>query len=64
MEARRQALIRFLREEMAIPATDLQLVLQCSEPMPNLLPMVMWQYGLVDVNQLNSIFDWLEQQES
>ncbi|WP_155834800.1 DUF2949 domain-containing protein [Leptolyngbya sp. PCC 6406] len=25
------------------------------------LPMVLWQYGLVSLAQLEDIFDWLEQ---
>ncbi len=61
MESRRQALIRFLQEELAIPSADLELALQALEPMPNLLPMILWQYGLVTIAQLNRIFDWLEQ---
>ncbi len=61
MESRRQALIRFLRDELAIPSADLELALQSPEPMPNLLPMILWQYGLVTITQLNRIFDWLEQ---
>jgi hypothetical protein len=27
---------------------------------PHLLPMVLWQYGLVTLEQLDQIFDWLE----
>jgi hypothetical protein len=27
---------------------------------PNLLPMILWQYGLVTLEQLDRIFDWLE----
>jgi hypothetical protein len=26
----------------------------------NLLPMILWQYGLVTLKQLDQIFDWLE----
>jgi Protein of unknown function (DUF2949) len=24
------------------------------------LPIILWQYGLVTLSQLNQIFDWLE----
>ena len=61
MEARKQALIQFLQDEMAIPATDLQLAILNTEQLPNLFPMVLWQYGLVNLSQLSQIFDWLEQ---
>lgn len=27
---------------------------------PNQLPIVLWQYGLVSLDELNRIFDWLE----
>ncbi|MGG6265979.1 DUF2949 domain-containing protein [Leptolyngbya sp. AN03gr2] len=53
--------LRFLRQEVAIPEADLQLALRHSEQVPNLLPMILWQYGLVTLNQLNQIFDWMEQ---
>ncbi|MHC5719238.1 MAG: DUF2949 domain-containing protein, partial [Nostoc sp.] len=26
------------------------------------LPMLLWQYGLVDLEQLGKIFDWLAEQ--
>jgi hypothetical protein len=51
-------LIRFLQQEVAIPAADLQFAIERAEP--GLLPMILWQYRLVTLNQLNQIFDWLE----
>lgn len=53
--------LRFLRQEVAIPEADLQLALRHPEQVPNLLPMILWQYGLVTLSQLNQIFDWMEQ---
>ena len=53
-------LIRFLQEELAIPAESIDLVLRQEESMPNLLPMVLWQYGLVTLEQLDQILNWLE----
>ena len=40
-------LIRFLQEELAIPAESIEFLLRQEESMPNLLAMVLWQYGLV-----------------
>ncbi len=61
MESRKQTkLINFLLEEMAIPAVAISLALRHVEQTPSLLPMVLWQYGLVTLTQLNQIFDWLE----
>lgn len=54
-------LISFLQNDLAIPARSIQLALRDIEQTPNLLPMTLWQYGLVTLTQLNQIFDWLEQ---
>ena len=54
-------LIRFLREELRIPADSIKVALRHhQEPIPSLLPMVLWQYGLITLEQLDKIFDWLE----
>lgn len=54
-------LIRFLREELRIPSDSIRVALRHhKEPIPSLLPMVLWQYGLVSLEQLDKIFDWLE----
>ena len=53
-------LLHFLREELAIPAAEIAIALRHREQSPNLLPMILWQYGLVSLDQLNRIFDWLE----
>ena len=45
---------------MAIPADAIALGLRRSASSPNLLPIVLWQYGLVTTHQLDQIFDWLE----
>lgn len=53
-------LIRFLKEEMAIPADSIAIALRQSEHGLNPLPMVLWQYGLITLEQLDRIFDWME----
>lgn len=53
-------LIDFLVSELAIPRDSIALGLRQSETAPNLLPMVLWQYGLVTTEQLDQIFTWLE----
>ncbi|PSB34921.1 DUF2949 domain-containing protein [Stenomitos frigidus] len=53
--------IRFLQDDLMIPDAGLQLALRHPEQSPSLLPMILWQYGLVTLAQLNQIFDWLEQ---
>lgn len=53
-------LIRFLQEELAIPPASIDLAVRHPEQTPNLLPMVLWQYGLITLDQLDRILDWLE----
>lgn len=53
-------LIRFLRKELLIPKESIAVALRQGERTPHLLPIVLWQYGLVTLEQLDQIFDWLE----
>jgi hypothetical protein len=53
-------LIKFLQEELAISAASLQVALKHSEQDPGPLPMILWQYGLVTLEQLEQIYDWME----
>lgn len=53
-------LIQFLREELSIPTESIAIALKQPEHDSNLLPMVLWQYGLITLEQLDRIFDWLE----
>ena len=53
-------LIRFLQEELAIPLSSITVAVRRCEEDPGPLPMVLWQYGLVTLEQLDRIFDWLE----
>lgn len=53
-------LIRFLQEELLIPQESIEMALRQKEMFPDLLPMVLWQYGLITLEQLEQIFDWLE----
>lgn len=55
-----QGLIRFLGDELAIPSTSIDLAIRHQPDTLNLFPMVLWQYGLVTLKQLDQIFDWLE----
>jgi hypothetical protein len=56
----KQRLIEFLQNELAIPADAIAVALRHPEDTPNLLPMVLWQYGLITLEQLDKVFDWLE----
>ncbi|HAJ63749.1 MAG TPA: DUF2949 domain-containing protein [Cyanobacteria bacterium UBA8543] len=55
-----QRLVRFLQDDLAIPSASIELAVRQGEEAPNQLPMLLWQYGLVTLEQLDRIFDWLE----
>ena len=53
-------LINFLQSELAIPTDSITTALRHPEQNQSLLPIILWQYGLVTLEQLDQIFDWLE----
>lgn len=52
--------MRFLNEELALSQDSIAIAQRYSEQNPGPLPMILWQYGLVTLEQLDRIFDWLE----
>jgi hypothetical protein len=54
-------LVEFLRNELAIAPSSIEMVLRHSELDPGPLPMILWRYGLVTIAQLEKIYDWMEQ---
>ncbi|OUC13734.1 MAG: hypothetical protein B0A82_15640 [Alkalinema sp. CACIAM 70d] len=64
MEPTNHPLVQFLRDELLLPADSIALALNNSQHAPSQLPMVLWQYGLITLRQLDQIFDWLERQNS
>jgi hypothetical protein len=53
-------LVNFLQKELALSAAAIAMALRYREQDPGPLPMILWQYGLVSLEQLEQIFDWLE----
>ena len=51
-------LIRFLQEELKIPASHIKLALDKIPQTPEQLPMMLWQYGLISLKQLELLWDW------
>jgi len=58
--AKQDSLIQFLSKDLALPAAAIALALKKCAVMPDFLPMTLWQYGLISLEQLGQIFDWLE----
>ncbi len=50
---------QFLHHELAISTSELILVIQKAKKLRAPLPMVLWQYGLITLEQLQRLFDWL-----
>lgn len=53
-------LIQFLKEELALPETAIAIALRHHDPTSNQLPIILWQYGLITLEDLDRIFDWME----
>ncbi|MDX2100175.1 MAG: DUF2949 domain-containing protein [Leptolyngbyaceae cyanobacterium bins.59] len=61
-------LINFLQSEMAISDAEVAMALRFldrnaappSEQAASLLPLVLWQHGVVTIDQLSRVLDWLE----
>jgi hypothetical protein len=50
---------QFLHHELAISTSELILVSQKAKQLSAPLPMLLWQYGLITLEQLQHLFDWL-----
>ncbi len=55
-------LLNFLHNELELSNADIAVALRHPELENGPLPMLLWQYGLVDLEQLGKIFDWLAEQ--
>lgn len=53
-------LLRFLQDDLLISTDSLALALRHREQDPGPLPIILWQYGLITLEQLDRIYDWLE----
>lgn len=53
-------LLQFLEDELLLSNDSIDLALRHFDQDPGPLPIILWQYGLITLDQLNSIYDWLE----
>lgn len=56
---RQTQLIQYLQDELALSQDVLALALRFQDRTATQLPIVLWQYGLVNLDQLDQIYDWL-----
>ncbi|BAT52790.1 hypothetical protein NOS3756_17310 [Nostoc sp. NIES-3756] len=52
-------LLNFLHKELELSDKDMAVALKHQKFDNGPLPMLLWQYGLVDLAQLEQILDWL-----
>ncbi|MGB7417108.1 MAG: DUF2949 domain-containing protein [Thermosynechococcaceae cyanobacterium] len=56
-------LIRFLRRDLKLSSQSIRLALRKSKTEGrDRLPIILWHYGLISIQQLDQIFDWLDQE--
>ncbi len=53
-------LSNFLREELALSQDSLAIAERSVEQNHGQLPIVLWQYGLINLQELERIYDWLD----
>ncbi|MDJ0581012.1 DUF2949 domain-containing protein [Crocosphaera sp.] len=56
-------LLEYLRHKLAIPADALKMAVKFTETSMGSLPMVLWQYGLIDIHQLDEVLDWIDNRD-
>jgi hypothetical protein len=52
--------VNFLSQNLNLSADSVQLALKQSQPDYSVLPIVLWQYGLVSLPELDQVYDWFE----
>lgn len=52
-------LIKFLKQELGIPTSSIKLALRHHQEDWATFPIILWQYGLITIEQLDSIFEWM-----
>ncbi|ACK69378.1 conserved hypothetical protein [Gloeothece citriformis PCC 7424] len=52
--------LRFLQDELALSTDSLAIAERSVKQHQGPLPMILWQYGLITLEELDRIYDWLE----
>ena len=52
--------VNFLRQNLDLPDNSIQLALKQSQSDYHNLPIILWQYGLVNLAELDRVYDWFE----
>jgi len=52
--------LNFLQQDLSISSASIAVAQKVVQDNSGLLPMALWQYGLVTIDELSLIYDWLE----
>jgi len=52
--------LQFLEDDLALSKDEITLALKYSQGDCGLLPVIFWQYGLANLDEVSLMFDWLE----
>jgi hypothetical protein len=52
-----ETLVRLLRDDFNLSSEQISWGLKQTQGMPTYLPMILWQYGLIDISQLDQLLD-------
>ena len=55
-----ERLTNYLRSNLNVSENAIILATKTPTIEPHILPIVLWQYGFLDISQLEQILDWLE----
>jgi hypothetical protein len=55
-----ERLIQFLRDDLRLAPSSIEMAIKYRERDQGPLPMILWRYGLITLEQLERIYDWLE----
>ncbi len=55
-----QYLIQYLQRDLGLSDAAIASVTRNQQPTVTQLPIVLWNYGLISLSQLEHIFDWIE----
>ncbi|MFO8041344.1 MAG: DUF2949 domain-containing protein [Sodalinema sp.] len=57
---RQRQFINFLQEELSLSPDSIAIALRRRDTDAGPLPMILWKYGFVTLDELSQIYDWLE----
>ncbi|MEL6788693.1 MAG: DUF2949 domain-containing protein [Cyanobacteria bacterium J06607_15] len=55
-----ERLTNYLRSNFNVSQNAITLATKTQAIEPNILPIVLWQYGFLNISQLEQVLDWLE----